>query len=75
MPRPRPAQLPDLDAREGAVLLPLVVLALVMGVASPYFTRTIEPSVDALVLQVRQHLGATQPAVAVDAARGGERGR
>ena len=38
--------------------MPLVVLAIVMGVASPAFTRRIEPSVDALVRQVREQ---TQP--------------
>ena len=41
------------------VLLPLVVLAIVMGIASPIFTRRIEPSADALVRQVR---AATRPA-------------
>jgi len=41
--------LPDLSPREFAVLIPLVVLAIVMGVASPLFTRLIEPSVQTLV--------------------------
>jgi NADH-quinone oxidoreductase subunit M len=41
--------LPDLSPREFAVLIPLVVLAIVMGVASPLFTRLIEPSVQSLV--------------------------
>jgi NADH-quinone oxidoreductase subunit M len=41
----------DLTAREVAVLLPLVALALFMGVASPLFTRKIEPAADALVLR------------------------
>ena len=45
--------LPDLSARELLVLVPLVVLALFMGVASPLFTRKIEPAVDALVLRTR----------------------
>jgi NADH-quinone oxidoreductase subunit M len=45
--------LPDLSARELLVVVPLVALALFMGVASPLFTRTIEPSVDALVLHTR----------------------
>ncbi|HXB56732.1 MAG TPA: NADH-quinone oxidoreductase subunit M [Vicinamibacteria bacterium] len=49
--------LADLSAREAAILLPLVALALFMGVASPLFTRSIEPSVDSLVRQVRQHAG------------------
>jgi NADH-quinone oxidoreductase subunit M len=41
--------LPDLSAREFAVLIPLLVLAIVMGVASPLFTKLIEPSVQSLV--------------------------
>jgi NADH-quinone oxidoreductase subunit M len=52
--RPANAGLPDLSAREALVLTPLVVLALFMGIASPIFTRTIEPAADALVRQVRQ---------------------
>jgi len=51
--RPANAGLPDLSVREALVLTPLVVLALFMGIASPMFTRTIEPSADALVRQVR----------------------
>ena len=51
--RPANAGLPDLTAREALVLTPLVVLALFMGIASPIFTRTIEPAADALVRQVR----------------------
>jgi NADH-quinone oxidoreductase subunit M len=48
--------LPDLTAREAVILVPLVALALFMGVASPVFTRKIEPSVEALVSQVRQQI-------------------
>jgi NADH-quinone oxidoreductase subunit M len=51
--RPANAGLRDLTAREALVVAPLVVLALFMGIASPYFTRTIEPAADALVRQVR----------------------
>jgi NADH-quinone oxidoreductase subunit M len=58
---PKNQGLPDLSPRELAVLLPLVVLAFVMGIASPIFTRRIEPSADALVRQVRE---ATRPAPA-----------
>src|SRR5258708_793376 len=61
----------NLSAREVAILLPLVALALFMGVASPLFTRSIEPAVDNLVRQVKQHAGpaplassATAPAPA-----------
>jgi NADH-quinone oxidoreductase subunit M len=45
--------LPDLTWREASVLAPLCALAIFMGVASPMFTQTIEPSVDALVRSVR----------------------
>jgi NADH-quinone oxidoreductase subunit M len=45
--------LADLSAREAGVLAPLALLALFMGVASPLFTHTIEPSVNALVASVR----------------------
>jgi NADH-quinone oxidoreductase subunit M len=56
--RPENAGLRDLSAREMAVLVPLAVLALFMGVASPLFTRTIEPSAAALVQDVRSRAGA-----------------
>jgi NADH-quinone oxidoreductase subunit M len=59
---PKNAALPDLSLRESLVLAPLVALALVMGVASPLFTRSIEPSVSALLLHVRSH--ARPPAAA-----------
>ena len=45
------AHLKDLSVREWAVLLPLVALSLFMGLASPLFTRAIEPTVSALVQQ------------------------
>ncbi|HVO11696.1 MAG TPA: NADH-quinone oxidoreductase subunit M [Vicinamibacteria bacterium] len=48
----------DLSARESFVLVPLVALALLMGVASPLFTRRIEPAADALVRQVHLHTAA-----------------
>ncbi|MGE5125214.1 MAG: complex I subunit 4 family protein [Betaproteobacteria bacterium] len=62
---PKNQGLPDLGAREAFVLVPLVVLALLMGVASPLFTRRIEPAADALVRQVKQQ---TQPVRAASAA-------
>jgi NADH-quinone oxidoreductase subunit M len=65
---PKNASLPDLSGREIAVLVPLVVLAILMGIASPLFTHTIEPTAAALVRQVRERatphvalLGAPQP--------------
>jgi NADH-quinone oxidoreductase subunit M len=44
----------DLSPREAAIILPLVALTLVMGVASPLFTKRIEPTVEALVRQVQE---------------------
>jgi NADH-quinone oxidoreductase subunit M len=40
--------LPDIDAREQISLWPLAVMALVMGVVSPYWMNSIDPSVAAL---------------------------
>ena len=51
----------DLGLREASVLLPLAALAIFMGVASPLFTSLMEPSVDALVKQVRARQGVTGP--------------
>jgi len=48
---PENQRLRDLSVREAAVIVPLVALALFMGIASPLFTHTIEPSVAALVTQ------------------------
>ncbi|HMF89623.1 MAG TPA: NADH-quinone oxidoreductase subunit M [Candidatus Angelobacter sp.] len=39
--------LPDLDAREQISLWPIAVMALVMGVISPYWMKSIGPSVEA----------------------------
>jgi NADH-quinone oxidoreductase subunit M len=61
---PKNQGLADLTAREALVLVPLVVLALLMGVASPLFTRRIEPAADALVRQVKAQ---TQPIRAAQA--------
>ncbi len=47
---PKNAGLADLSLRESTVILPLVALALLMGLASPLFTRSIESSASALVL-------------------------
>jgi NADH-quinone oxidoreductase subunit M len=48
---PKNEKLPDLSLREWLVLGPLVALTLVMGVASPLFTRAIEPSIRPLVTE------------------------
>jgi NADH-quinone oxidoreductase subunit M len=55
------AALPDLSRREAVVLVPLVVLAVVMGVASPLFTRLIEPSAYALVQRVQEQAPGSRP--------------
>jgi NADH-quinone oxidoreductase subunit M len=64
--------LPDLQPREWAVLLPLAALALFMGVASPLFTRKIEPAVNALVVRTqgpaRPFAGISSPGPAPRAA-------
>jgi len=68
---PKNQGLADLTAREAFVLVPLVALALFMGVASPLFTRRIEPAADALVRQVRAQTqpvrAAHSPAIAAPA--------
>jgi NADH-quinone oxidoreductase subunit M len=51
---PKNAALPDLSAREWLVLAPLAILAIFMGVASPLFTRTIEPTVHQLITDVQR---------------------
>jgi NADH-quinone oxidoreductase subunit M len=50
---PKNQALADLSGREMAVLVPLVALALFMGVASPIFTRAMEPSVQLVVQRVK----------------------
>jgi NADH:ubiquinone oxidoreductase subunit 4 (subunit M) len=72
---PKNEGLPDLSPREWTVVAPLVALALFMGVASPYFTRFIEPSVDRLVIQLQQRTRASTPttALVVGSAPAGER--
>ena len=66
---PKNASLPDLTLRETAVLLPLVALAIFMGVASPVFTRMIEPSVQVLVRHVRTHAQPVPGGAAIQAHR------
>jgi NADH-quinone oxidoreductase subunit M len=55
---PKNEGLKDLSLRETSILVPLVVLAILMGVASPAFTRRIEPTADALVRHVRERTPA-----------------
>ena len=56
----RNESLQDLSPREFAVVVPLVALTLFMGVASPAFTRNIEPSVATLLQKVRSKAAQTQ---------------
>jgi NADH-quinone oxidoreductase subunit M len=60
---PENARLPDLSPREATVLVPLVALAIFMGLASPLFTRTIEPSLDRMLRQVRARSAPAPDAV------------
>jgi len=55
--------LPDLRHRELGVIVPLCVLAIFMGVASPLFTRKIEPSVDNLIREAQRHRRSAAPGV------------
>jgi len=64
---PKNQGLPDLSLREATVLLPLAVLAIVMGIASPIFTRRIEPAADALVRQVREATRSAPASIAAPA--------
>src|SRR5450432_192090 len=50
--------LPDIDAREQISLWPLAVMALIMGVVSPYWMKSIDPSVAALRTQNAQATSA-----------------
>jgi NADH-quinone oxidoreductase subunit M len=56
---PKNQALPDLTLREAAVVVPLVALAIFMGVASPLFTRRIEPAAGALVQRVKTQTRAS----------------
>ena len=54
------ARLPDLQPREWAVIVPILAVAILMGVLPNLFLKPIEPSVERLVKQVRQ--GQSSPA-------------
>jgi NADH-quinone oxidoreductase subunit M len=43
--------LPDIDVRERISLVPLVAMAVIMGVASPYWMKGIEPAVTSMLSQ------------------------
>jgi len=44
--------LPDIDGRERISLVPLVVMSVIMGVASPYWMKSIEPAVTSTLQRV-----------------------
>jgi NADH-quinone oxidoreductase subunit M len=75
--RPANHALPDLTAREFAVLIPLAILVVFMGVASPFFTQYIEPSAEVLIsdTHARQSVPAAAPAVVPTPAPAGGVGR
>jgi NADH-quinone oxidoreductase subunit M len=54
------AHLPDLQPREWAVIVPILAVAILMGVLPNLFLKPIEPSVERLVRQV--HQGQSSPA-------------
>jgi NADH-quinone oxidoreductase subunit M len=54
------ASLPDADGRERISLIPMVAMALIMGVASPLWMRMIDPSV-AQTLRASQTSVASEP--------------
>src|SRR5262249_54456074 len=77
---------PDIDAREQISLWPLAVLALVMGVISPYWMKSIDPAVARTLPQVSpaarskpcpetwlEETKRTQHAEKVDSTAGGQK--
>ncbi|HEY2391690.1 MAG TPA: NADH-quinone oxidoreductase subunit M [Candidatus Angelobacter sp.] len=44
--------LPDIDSRERISLVPLVVMSVIMGVASPYWMKSIEPAVTSTLQRI-----------------------
>jgi NADH-quinone oxidoreductase subunit M len=58
------AALPDLRPREWAQLVPIIVLAVLMGVLPNLFLRPMAPSIDRLVQRVRQSVPARADASA-----------
>jgi NADH-quinone oxidoreductase subunit M len=71
---PKNESLRDLSLREAVVIGPLVALALVMGVASPMFTKKIEPTVEAIIFQVKSRTPRPAPMPPPDTARTKPRG-
>jgi NADH-quinone oxidoreductase subunit M len=55
---PKNAALKDISAREAAILVPLAALALFMGIASPFFTSRMEPTLDGIVRHAHERAHA-----------------
>ncbi len=68
------AAFPEMTWRERAVMAPLVVLIVALGVYPKPVLDRIEPSVDALVEHVQDHTGYRQPAVVTTEAAPAEHG-
>jgi NADH-quinone oxidoreductase subunit M len=60
-------RLPDLSAREWAVLLPVLLFIVWIGVYPTTFTTMTEPSVQALITQVQSKAQAASAMLAPDA--------
>jgi NADH-quinone oxidoreductase subunit M len=54
--------LPDIDGREQISLWPLAVMALIMGVVSPYWMKSIDPAVVSVIKQDKTTAGLLQTA-------------
>jgi NADH-quinone oxidoreductase subunit M len=63
----------DLDAREHTALWPLVALFLLMGIASPYWTRAIDTAGAQIADTVHQVITVNSEAAAQTPAQGGQR--
>jgi NADH:ubiquinone oxidoreductase subunit 4 (subunit M) len=62
--------LPDASTRERVILVAMALVILFMGIASPLFTRRMEPATNVLLEQMTGRAqNATQPASAVPAER------
>jgi NADH-quinone oxidoreductase subunit M len=55
--------LPEIDGRERISLVPLVVMAVIMGVASPYWMKSIEPAVTSTLPKAGSVSQAQKPQV------------
>ncbi len=55
--------LPDASARERALLIIMSIMILVMGVASPVFTKRMEVSTDNLLREMERPQNASRPAL------------